>query len=62
MAQKNTGNKGRKPSQGGRKPNGNLPIKTPAWLSVFYILLFGGLLYMMFASGGTASPVKKEWI
>ena len=61
MAQ-NTGNKSRKPGTGGRKPNGNLPVKTPAWLSVFYILLFAGLIYMMFASGGTASPVKKEWL
>ena len=61
MAQ-NTGNKSRKPGTGGRKPNGNLPVKTPAWLSVFYILLFAGLIYMMFASGGTASPVTKEWL
>ena len=61
MAQ-NTGNKSRRQGSGGRKPNGNLPVKTPAWLSIFYVLLFAGLIYMMFSSGGTASPVKKEWL
>ena len=60
MAQ-NPDNHSRRPSgQNPRKPN--LPMKTPAWLSIFYILLFGGLIYMMFSSGNTASPVKKEWI
>lgn len=46
----------RQNGKGGRQPR-----KSPAWLSVFYALLIGGLVYMMFSTGGTASPVKKEW-
>ncbi len=33
---------------------------TPSWLTIFYALLLGGLVYMMFTSG-SASPIKKEW-
>lgn len=37
-----------------------MPKRTPVWLSVFYIIVIGGLVYMLF-SGGKGEPVKKEW-
>ena len=35
--------------------------RAPLWLNWFYILLIGGLVYMMF-SPASAGPVKKEWV
>ena len=35
--------------------------RAPSWLNWFYILLIGGLVYMMFSSP-SAGPVKKEWV
>jgi len=37
-----------------------MPKRTPIWLSVFYIIVIGALLYMLF-SGSKGEPVKKEW-
>ena len=34
--------------------------RTPGWLSLFYIVLIGAVLYAVFSSGGTG-PLKKEW-
>ena len=48
---------------GPQKPSGNHkgnPKRSPVWLTVFYAILLGGLIFMMF-SGGTANPLKKEW-
>ena len=44
------------------KPNRKRPAgRAPFWLNGFYILLLGGLIYMLFTPG-TAGPVKKEWV
>ena len=48
----NTPKKNKKKSGAGR---------APGWLNWFYILLIGGLIYMMF-SPSSAGPVKKEWV
>ncbi|MCQ2138145.1 MAG: ATP-dependent zinc metalloprotease FtsH [Bacteroidales bacterium] len=47
------------PNKPAGNPKGN-PKRTPVWLTVFYAILLGGLIFMMF-SGGTANPLKKEW-
>ncbi len=47
------------PDKHAGNPKGN-PKRTPVWLTVFYAILLGGLIFMMF-SGGTANPLKKEW-
>ena len=47
------------PNKPAGNPKGN-PKRTPVWLTVFYAILLGGLIFMMF-SGGTADPLKKEW-
>ncbi len=40
-------------------PQGGMK-RSPGWLSVFYLVLIGAIVYAMFSSGG-ASPIKKEW-
>lgn len=57
-APKNPFDMSQQKGRGGKK---NQPKKSPVWLTVFYALLIGGLVYMMFSTGGAASPVKKEW-
>ena len=47
------------PDKHAGNPKGN-PKRTPVWLTVFYAILLGGLIFMVF-SGGTANPLKKEW-
>ncbi|MBR4660477.1 MAG: ATP-dependent zinc metalloprotease FtsH [Bacteroidales bacterium] len=40
---------------------GKAPRRSPIWLTLFYVLLFAGLLYFMFGTGG-ADPIERDWI
>ena len=53
-------NKGYKPAGGG-SGKGKAPRRSPIWLTVFYVLLFAGLFYFMFGSGGQ-DPIERDWI